>query len=180
MPSRLGHALLARARVRLAVGDPVAASQAALAAAVEFTAGGSMVAAGRAHLFAGNALAGVDRPRAFAELGRAKVLFAACGARRALAEVTRAQRAVGGRDSGRQPGTLSQREREIAELVAKGKTNLQIADALSVSPKTVEAHLARIFTKLGVRSRAAIGSRLAEEGHNRGFPDVVDASQRPS
>lgn len=167
LPGRVGHALLARARVRLAAGDPVAASHGALAAAAKFTAGGSQVAAGRAHLVAGNALAAIDRPQAFAEMGRAKTLFAACGARRFLAGATRAQRMLGGRVSGRRPsGTLSQREREIAELVAMGKTNQKIADALFMSPKTVEAHLSRIFTKLGVRSRAAVGSRLAEEGHN--------------
>jgi DNA-binding NarL/FixJ family response regulator len=74
---------------------------------------------------------------------------------------------LGGRVSGRRPsGTLSQREREIAELVAIGKTNQQIGDALFISAKTVETHLSCIFTKLGVRSRAAVGSRLVEESHN--------------
>ena len=60
----------------------------------------------------------------------------------------------------------SQREREIAELVARGRTNQQIAEVLFLSPKTVEAHLSRIFVKLGVRSRAAVGARLAAEDHN--------------
>lgn len=167
LPSRVGHALLARARVQLAAGDPVAAADGALAAAAKFSAGGSRVAAGRAHLFAGNALAAIDRPQAFAELGRAKALLADCGARRSLADATRAHRMLGGRVSGRRSaGTLSQREREVAELVATGKTNQKIAEALFMSPKTVEAHLTRIFTKLGVQSRAAVGSRLAEEGHN--------------
>ncbi|MGH3798596.1 MAG: helix-turn-helix transcriptional regulator [Pseudonocardiaceae bacterium] len=167
LPSRIGHALLARARVLLAIGDPVAAAQGALAAAAQFTAGGSRVAAGRAHLFVGNALAAIDRPQAFAQMGRAKTLFAACGARSSLADATRAQRMLGGRVSGRRSsGTLSQREREIAELVTTGKTNREIAEVLFMSPKTVEAHLSRIFAKLGVRSRAAVGSRLAEERHD--------------
>ncbi|HEU0089950.1 MAG TPA: AAA family ATPase [Pseudonocardiaceae bacterium] len=167
LPSRVGHALLARARVLLAVGDPAAAVQGALAAVAKFTAGENRFAAGRAHLFAGNALAGIDRSRAFAELGQAKALFATCGARGALADATRALHMLGGRASGPQsPGTLSHREREIAELVAVGKTNREIAEALFMSPKTVEAHLSRIFAKLGVRARAAIGSRLAEEGHH--------------
>jgi DNA-binding CsgD family transcriptional regulator len=167
LPSRVGHALLARARVRLTAGDPVAAAQDALAAAAKFTAGGSQIAAGRAHLFAGNALTAIDRPQAFAEMGRAKALFSACGARRSLADAIRAQRALGGRVSGPRPsGMLSQREREVAELVAMGNTNQQIAEALFMSPKTVEAHLSRIFIKLGLRSRAAVGSRLAEESPN--------------
>ncbi|MGH3928910.1 MAG: ATP-binding protein [Pseudonocardiaceae bacterium] len=164
--SRVGHALLAKARVQLATGDFVAASQGALAAAAKFTAGGSRFTAGRAHLIAGHALAAIDRSRAFAEIGRAKTLFAACGARRSVAEATRAQRTLGGR-SGRAPsGTLSQREREVAELVATGKTNQQIAEVLFMSRKTVEAHVTRILDKLGVRSRAAIGSRLTVEDHN--------------
>ncbi|MFN2495987.1 MAG: AAA family ATPase, partial [Pseudonocardiaceae bacterium] len=102
LPSRVGHALLARARVQLAVGDPVAAWQGALAAAAKFTAGGNQYLAGQAHLFAGTTLAGIDRSRAFAELGRAKTLFTASGARRSLANATRAQRMLGGRVSGPQ------------------------------------------------------------------------------
>ncbi|MGQ0773675.1 MAG: helix-turn-helix transcriptional regulator [Pseudonocardiales bacterium] len=167
LPGRLGHALLSRARVQLAAGYFVVASRNALSAAAKFTAVGSRCTAGRAHLVAGHALAAIDRSQAFAELGRAKTLFAACGARRSLEDATRAQRMLGGRVSGPQSsGALSQREREVAELVATGKSNKAIAEVLFMSIKTVEAHLSRIFAKLGVRSRAAIGSRLAEEDPN--------------
>jgi DNA-binding NarL/FixJ family response regulator len=51
---------------------------------------------------------------------------------------------------------LSQREREIFQLVAEGKANKEIATILSVSPSTVETHRARIMEKLDVHSAAEI------------------------
>jgi DNA-binding NarL/FixJ family response regulator len=49
----------------------------------------------------------------------------------------------------------------IAELVAKGRTNREVAAALFVTERTVEGHLTRIYDKLGVRSRAELAYRLA-------------------
>jgi DNA-binding CsgD family transcriptional regulator/tetratricopeptide (TPR) repeat protein len=57
---------------------------------------------------------------------------------------------------------LSEREREVAVLAARGKSNLQIAKALSISHKTVEKHLSSIFDKLGVRSRAHLAAVVAQ------------------
>lgn len=51
---------------------------------------------------------------------------------------------------------LTERELEIATLVALGRPNKQIADRLRISEWTVSTHLRRIFVKLGVRSRAAM------------------------
>lgn len=51
---------------------------------------------------------------------------------------------------------LTERELEIATLVALGRPNKQIADRLHISEWTVSTHLRRIFVKLGVRSRAAM------------------------
>jgi DNA-binding NarL/FixJ family response regulator len=56
--------------------------------------------------------------------------------------------------------SLTRREREVAELVASGATNREIADALVLSVKTVETHIAHIFAKLDVRSRAALTATL--------------------
>ena len=56
--------------------------------------------------------------------------------------------------------TLSAQERTIAELAAAGHSNKQIAAQLYLSPRTVGAHLYRIFPKLGVTSRAALGQAL--------------------
>jgi DNA-binding CsgD family transcriptional regulator len=50
---------------------------------------------------------------------------------------------------------LSPREREVIALIAKGLAGKQVATALGISPKTVEQHKTRIFTKLGVANQAA-------------------------
>ncbi|MEU8266821.1 AAA family ATPase [Sphaerisporangium sp. NPDC049002] len=53
-------------------------------------------------------------------------------------------------------GALSQREREVARLVALGRTNREIADVLFLSTRTVESHVATVLRKLGVRSRTQV------------------------
>jgi DNA-binding CsgD family transcriptional regulator len=53
-------------------------------------------------------------------------------------------------------------EQRIAALVAGGHTNREIAAALFLSPKTVEANLSRTYRKLGIRSRAGLAARLAD------------------
>ena len=52
--------------------------------------------------------------------------------------------------------SLSEREREIFQLVAEGHSNKEIADLLSVSPSTVETHRAHIFEKLDVHNTAEL------------------------
>jgi len=59
---------------------------------------------------------------------------------------------------------LSRREREIADLVAAGHTNQQVATLLQLSPKTVETHLTRLFRKLGVVSRAQVAHLVGRVG----------------
>lgn len=51
---------------------------------------------------------------------------------------------------------LTQREREVMDLVVAGKLNKQIADELDISMKTVEAHRARVMEKMGVRTLAEL------------------------
>ena len=53
---------------------------------------------------------------------------------------------------------------EVADQVASGKTNRTVAETLFLSEKTVETHLARIYDKLGVRSRTALATIVAREG----------------
>lgn len=57
-------------------------------------------------------------------------------------------------------GGLTPSERRVAELAATGMTNREVAAALFISPKTVEANLARVYRKLGIRSRAELGQRI--------------------
>lgn len=49
----------------------------------------------------------------------------------------------------------------MAVLVARGSTNREAAAAMFLSPKTVDAHLSRIYRKLGVRSRTELASAMA-------------------
>jgi two-component system, NarL family, response regulator NreC len=53
-------------------------------------------------------------------------------------------------------GTLSEREREVFQLVAEGRSSKEIADLLSVSPTTVETHRAHIMQKLDLHGTAEL------------------------
>ena len=55
----------------------------------------------------------------------------------------------------------SEREFEVAQLVAAGLTNRQIAEQLALAPKTISAHVTHILTKLGAARRAEIGAWCA-------------------
>jgi len=57
-------------------------------------------------------------------------------------------------------GGLTPSERRVAELVAAGQSNRQVAAALFVTERTVEGHLSRVYAKLGVRSRSQLARRL--------------------
>ncbi|WP_221633900.1 helix-turn-helix domain-containing protein [Nocardioides luti] len=59
--------------------------------------------------------------------------------------------------------TLSPRERQVALMVAHGRTNQAIATSLDISVWTVSTHLRRIFAKLAVSSRAEMVARLVAE-----------------
>jgi DNA-binding NarL/FixJ family response regulator len=58
---------------------------------------------------------------------------------------------------------LTPAERRVAMLVATGATNREIGSRVGVSSKTVEAHLTRIYRKLGARSRVEVAIRIARE-----------------
>ncbi len=60
-----------------------------------------------------------------------------------------------------EPSPLTRREREIAELVAQGRSNKEIASALVISQRTVEGHVEHILDKLGFASRAQIAAWVA-------------------
>jgi DNA-binding CsgD family transcriptional regulator len=105
-------------------------------------------------------------------LRRAEDIFAGLGARLWL-ERTRRELARTGiaRSLDRE---LTPTERQVAELAASGAHNKEIAGALFVSVKTVEANLSRVYTKLGIRSRVELASRLARPAQH----DFGRATQR--
>jgi DNA-binding CsgD family transcriptional regulator len=61
-------------------------------------------------------------------------------------------------------GGLSVREREVAALLAQGRSNREIADSLVVSERTAEAHVSNILGKLGLSTRAQIAAWAVEKG----------------
>ena len=61
-------------------------------------------------------------------------------------------------------GGLTEREREVAVLIAQGKSNREIADLLVVSERTIETHVGNIFSKLGFASRTQIAAWAVEKG----------------
>lgn len=67
--------------------------------------------------------------------------------------------------------TLSERELEVMHLLVAGKQNKVIADELSIAMRTVEAHRARIFEKLGVRSAVELVKLLAATDTMSGLRD---------
>ena len=97
-----------------------------------------------------------QRAAARASLEEALASLEAIGARlwaeRARAELGR----IGGRA---RSGGLTPTEERVADLVAEGRSNKEVAEALFVSVRTVEANLTRIYAKLGIRSRTELASR---------------------
>ena len=95
-----------------------------------------------------------------ASLGRSLDIFeqlsAALWADKATTEMGR----IGGRSPA--PDDLTPTEREVADLVAEGLTNREVASALFLSVSTVEANLRRIYRKMGVRSRTELSRKLSQ------------------
>ena len=187
LPARLGWARAARAAVDLARGDApaaVAGTREALDLCVE---AGEPLGVARFRLQLGQALAAAGEPDAATrELERARAELLAIGADRYADQAARELRGLGqrvARVGGRAAAadgvaSLSAREHEIAELVATGKTNKEIAAELFLAPKTIENHLSRIFSKLEVSSRAAVASAIGESRGPGALAEPSETSQR--
>jgi DNA-binding CsgD family transcriptional regulator len=117
-----------------------------------------------AQLDLGLALVEVDRDRARAELGRAAECAAEIGAGTVEELAARGLRTLGVRTWHRSAGAgaLTEREAEIARLVAAGASNPEIAQQLFLSRKTIERHVSNILRKVGARNRAELAGRVAE------------------
>ena len=140
----------AHAAVLLARRDPAAAAAAVAAVIPEARQRGLPFELGQCLLVLGTAQRKARQRRdAAASLDEAIATFAGLGAPRwqALAAAQRARLAPG------PDHALTATERRIAGLVAAGQTNPEIAAALYISVKTVEANLTRIYRKLGLRGR---------------------------
>jgi len=165
---RMASAMADRAAavVALASGDAASAAAAALASAATADEVGLPVEAALSRALAGRALAQAGRAeQAVTELERAAAAFHACGARRYRDAADHELRRLGchihrrtrpGEAGGVGVDALTERERQVAELVVDRRTNVEIAETLFLSPKTVETHLRNIFRKLDVDSRVEV------------------------
>jgi DNA-binding CsgD family transcriptional regulator/tetratricopeptide (TPR) repeat protein len=108
---------------------------------------------------------GNRRAQAREQLRRAVELATICGASLLAARAETELLATGARPrrialSGVE--SLTPSERRVAELAAQGPTNREIAQALFVTPKTVEVHLSRVYRKLGINSLSQLAAALVE------------------
>lgn len=165
LPARQADAELARASLLLeSGGDGEAAAALADRASQRYRTLKQTLDAASADVLAGRALATADRREAaVARLERAHEVLAIHRAKHRAALAARDLRSLGrrlprprSRFRGTGLGSLSEREREVARLVASGCTNRAIAEELIISRKTVESHIASIFGKLGAKSRAEV------------------------
>ena len=65
------------------------------------------------------------------------------------------------------PNALTSTEQAVARLAASGLTNRQVAEALVMSPKSIDGVLTRVSQKLGIHSRAELGAHMAAAGPDR-------------
>ena len=106
-------------------------------------------------------------------LERAAGLYEGLDATRGLLRVDATLRRLGVRRGRRGPrqrpqqgwGSLTMSERTVADLVAEGLSNPQIAERLYVSRRTVQTHVSHIFTKVGLASRAQLAATVAAQSH---------------
>lgn len=105
-----------------------------------------------------SAAAGFERLGATPWQVRAEAELEAAGVRRGLAAV----RGGNGADS------LTAQEQRVVDEVVRGASNREAAEAMFLSPRTVEHHLRQVFRKLGVRSRTELAATIAATRHDRG------------
>ncbi len=158
-PSARGAAARCRGFLAAARGDSAAALGAFEAALRHHDASPILFDRARTVLALGAARRRANERRAAREaLQQARDDLGRIGAgiweRRAAAELAR----IGGRAAA--AGELTPVERRVAELVAEGRTNKEVAVALFLSTRTVEGHLHRVYGKLGVRSRVELARKL--------------------
>lgn len=157
-PWVLAHVTRSRGLVAAAGGDVEGALALLEQALAEHDAVGDPFGHARALLALGAVSRRARRKRPAREAIEAAVtefeaIGAATWAARARGELGR----IGGRSA---EDGLTQAERRVAELVARGHTNQEVAASLFLGERTVASHLTHIYAKLGIRSRTELARRL--------------------
>ena len=158
VPWEIAASSRARGLVEAARGDLVAAVRALERAVAVGEGVPMMLELGQSLLALGEVQRRLQRKKDAREtLNRALATFEELGAPVWAERARRELRRIGGRAAAAEG--LSETEERIAALVREGRTNREVAEALHLSPHTVEWNLSRIYRKLGVRSRTELAAR---------------------
>lgn len=167
---------------RRALGDPELAAAALNSAVAGFDALEMPFDAARARAEWAATMTTISRSEASRAADEALRVFERLGARRHADRARALLRELGARPAppARRRGraALSERELEIARLIADGLTNREIGERLVISPRTVGTHLDRIYHRLGFASRAALARYVVESGAVADGPGGVPQAAR--
>jgi DNA-binding CsgD family transcriptional regulator/DNA replicative helicase MCM subunit Mcm2 (Cdc46/Mcm family) len=166
MAMGLPDALALASRVEALVSDGDQAAE-KYQTAVEFHAKGEdpFEAARTLLLFGEHLRRHRNRTLARSHLTSAERTFEILGAQPWLARARTELRAAGGlAESAIELDCLTAQESAVAQAVAEGRSNREVADALFLSPRTVEYHLSSVYRKLGVHGRGALARKLTDAG----------------
>jgi LuxR family transcriptional regulator, maltose regulon positive regulatory protein len=153
----------AAGRLAAAGGDLDAARRAFEDAIDLYVRGAAPLEAAQARMELARTLAAQDQPTAgLGHATAARASFEQLGAVRAARQADTLVAGLGGRSTAAGRAGLTRREAEVLALVAEGLSNREIAERLVVSEHTVHRHVANIYARLGVSSRAAAVARAAE------------------
>jgi DNA-binding CsgD family transcriptional regulator len=162
------------AAVRTAEGDLGPAEAAWTETVAEADRCGMVLEALWARLDLAAVLIAIDRGRAATLLREIGAQAAEIGGRTELQAAEQALRGLGvrtwRRGTGAGPGELSAREREIAERIAAGASNAEVAAAMFLSRKTVERHVSNVLAKSGLRNRAELAAAWTARATPEGVP----------
>jgi len=157
-PPMLAAADRCRALVLAAGGDPIAAIGSAQRAVAAYERLRLPFELARARLVLGEVQRRAKQRKAAREtLDLAIAGFEALGARLWVDRARTEQARIGGRTT---IEGLSETELRVAQLVADGRSNKEVAAALFVSVRAVEANLSRVYAKLGIQSRTELARRI--------------------
>lgn len=157
-----GYALVARANALETAEEYEAATHMYSEASDAFRSVDMPITQARALLSAAQAAIAAKHPEAASTtIAVVRDLAQQCGSKRIYGHIQDERREDGVCEQGL--SILTNREGEIAVMASAGKRTREIAAELSLSPRTVDVHLTRIYRKLGVSSRAALAHLLAQQ-----------------